>query len=502
MFLQSMKKLAIFSLMIGVCGITNASPTVIKDNRITDTALTPVLGRGYSISTNTFQSLCLADVQITTPSYDFDYSFKMYTDETSTSGSASQDISTEFNFSLGLSGGGWDGGVSEKSSSDSSSSVKRKKKKKSVFVVVELTVNTYYASVDEAKSKMSTSASTLLTNNDIPGFFASCGPYYVRSLGRKATFVSVFKFNSESSSTDASFAYDLSNKIQGFGQGSYSGVSVSVSVGASSSVSGASSFSRSMSRRSTTIYSIARGLGKNEDASLIAYDLPTYKNAVKQAFISMQNANTGKVTSMEIVPWVENTDFQSLIKLDTETVQSVKLGAAGQAAIAETKVPLYKKKYLLNLNAEFLSEINRVDRMLLNNYYKAKTCRMHIDANWKEAKGNATGGIIASSDLTFIPKYANARIVNHRTKKAGPLADLDKYLTGATIDGFLKLEENFMYGQAGAGKCIDDMMETPSSIFSKAYREYSSCQKVREKLAVVEGRMVGDFCMPDLIGGR
>ncbi|MBT7410991.1 MAG: hypothetical protein HN826_14935 [Methylococcales bacterium] len=484
-----------------------ASPTIIKDNRITDKALTPVLGRGYSISTNTFQSLCMGDVQTTTPSYDFDYEFKMYTDESSQSGSAASDISSAHNFSFGLKlnigivSGSFAG--ASKSSSDKSSSVRTATKKKYVYMVVNLRVKTYYASLDESKSKMSASASTLLTNNDIPGFFASCGPYYVRSLGREASYLSVFRFNSESSSTDRDFAYDLANKAQGFGSfrvnlgifsfgGSYSSKS-------QSSSSGASSFNRSMSRRQTTIFSTARGMGKNEDASLISYDMATYKEAVKQAFISMQNANTGKVSTMEVVPWVENTDFQSLIKLDTETVQEVKLGGAGQAAIAEKKVPLYRKKYILNLNAEFLSEINRVDRMLMNNYYKAKTCRMQIDANWKEGKNAA--GIVSSEALTLIPKYANARIINHRTKKAEPLADLDKYLTKANIDGLMKLEEDFMYGAGGAGECVNAMTRNPGDIFSKVYRDYDSCKKVREKLAVVEGRMVGDLCMPDLVGG-
>lgn len=490
---------------IGSLGVYSAyaGPTTIKDNRITDTALTPVLGRGYSISTNTFQSLCLADVQTTEPSYDFDYSFRMYSDDSSSTKNAAAEISSEFNFNFGIQGGGFGGGVSAKSSSESSSSTTSTRQSSHVYVVVNLTVDTYYASVDEAKSPISDSARTLLENQDLPGFFASCGPYYVRSLGRRASYLSVFRFKSESSSTDSSFAYELANKIQGFGQGSYSGVSVEVGFGASSGVSASSSFSRSMNRRETTIYSVARGLGKNEDASLIAYDLDTYKEAVKQAFISMQNANTGKVTTMEVVPWVENTDFQSLIALDTETVRDVALtGAAGNAEITETQVPNYKKKYLLNLNAEFLTELNRVDRMLLNNYYKAKTCRMTLDAKWKEAPNNSEGGAVNRADLVLMEKFADKQIVNHRTKQLAPLRDLDTYLTGDKIESLLTLEENFMYANDGAGRCIDDLMQEPTTIFSSAYREFDSCKKVREKLAVVEGRMVGDFCMPDLAGGE
>ena len=53
-----------------------AGPTIVRDSRAQDTGTTPVLGRGYSISTNTFQSACLAEVVITEPSYDFQYRFE------------------------------------------------------------------------------------------------------------------------------------------------------------------------------------------------------------------------------------------------------------------------------------------------------------------------------------------------------------------------------------------------------------------------------------------
>lgn len=74
------KQLTILSLMIFVMAMFSAvliaGPTVIRDNRVTDLATTPVLGRGYSIATNTYQSTCLKDVVMTEPSYDFTYTFQ------------------------------------------------------------------------------------------------------------------------------------------------------------------------------------------------------------------------------------------------------------------------------------------------------------------------------------------------------------------------------------------------------------------------------------------
>ncbi len=54
---------------------TEASPFVISDYRIRSLDVTPTLGRGYSIMTNTFQSGCLTVDETTTPSYNYDCKF-------------------------------------------------------------------------------------------------------------------------------------------------------------------------------------------------------------------------------------------------------------------------------------------------------------------------------------------------------------------------------------------------------------------------------------------
>ena len=66
------------------------------------------------------------------------------------------------------------------------------------------------------------------------------------------------------------------------------------------------------------ITSTAFGLGRDAKSSLIAYDIDTFRSAVKDAFQSMQGDDVGMVTSMEIVPWIDNVEFQREIKLYTE----------------------------------------------------------------------------------------------------------------------------------------------------------------------------------------
>ena len=51
---------------------TNASPYVISDDRVRSLDSGPALGRGYSISSNTFQTTCLDVDEVHAPSYNYD----------------------------------------------------------------------------------------------------------------------------------------------------------------------------------------------------------------------------------------------------------------------------------------------------------------------------------------------------------------------------------------------------------------------------------------------
>jgi hypothetical protein len=51
---------------------TEGSPYIISDDRVRSLDVTPVLGRGYSIGTNSFQSTCLMVDGTTVPSYNYD----------------------------------------------------------------------------------------------------------------------------------------------------------------------------------------------------------------------------------------------------------------------------------------------------------------------------------------------------------------------------------------------------------------------------------------------
>ena len=426
-----------------------AGPTIIRDTRITDLALTPTLGRGYTIVTNTFQSKCMANVVLTDPSYDFQYKFESI----DTTKARFMKTAVNFGLEVPIEGGGTEAvAVSETTNTEG---VEHKH-----HIYVEINMDTYYATVDESQTQLSGSAAQLLSNNDIPGFFSSCGSYYVRSLGRNAKFISIYTYSDKSSKKDAAFEDNLKASIMSFG-------------GGEETISGA--LMSQSSEKKLTIIARAYGLGKNEGASLISYDIDTFKAAVKDAFISMQNPMTGKVTTMEVVPWVENTEFQNLIQLEKEVIDP----------ITQQTMLLYKKKLVLNENAEFLAEIERADRNMMNIYYKAKICRQIIESNWMK------GGKIH-------PDYINAKIANNKfpREKIDLTKLLDEELSDAKIAEKLKQEIDFMHGKINAFACINGMLD--SGIFLKSYREVKECDKVKNALSAVLGETIDNYCMPEI----
>jgi len=499
-----------------------AGPTVIRDNRITDLAVTPVLGRGYSVATNSFQSTCLADILMTEPSYDFTYTFESFEEDTTESSYETnlktslmtkpfrdyidrikQDTSDQESF------------VREqvtKKGKESAENVSHIKKKR---VVVNIDLHSYYASVDESRSKISVSASKLLTGKDYPGFFNSCGSYYVRSIGRNAKFISVLEFQSTTEEEDKKFIYDLESQIKSFRKkiitlkkdgAVTSEVSVTEdkdAVKISTDYNLEDTFNRKASQLRLTITSAAFGLGKNETATLISYDFESFKKAIKDAFISMQNPGTGKVTSMEVVPWVENTEFQDLIGIEESGVKfESSVNEKGEVIRkAKPKLLLYEKKHNLTANAEFFAEIDRADRYMMNIYYKAKICRQQIDVNWKYTVAGSANKIIKQP-------YFGKFIRNNRTGQAIKLTELDTYLTTNRIEMLLEKQKNFMYGKkdengnrnGGASSCMRSLMV--KGIFNINYRDIKECSILAEVMGLAEDEIVENHCMPVLLGDK
>ena len=61
--------------VLNFLSVQSQNPYIISDDRVRSLDLSPVLGRGYSVMTNTFQSTCLVVDETTMPSYNYDCKF-------------------------------------------------------------------------------------------------------------------------------------------------------------------------------------------------------------------------------------------------------------------------------------------------------------------------------------------------------------------------------------------------------------------------------------------
>lgn len=269
----------------------NGNPYVISDNRVRSLDVTPVLGRGYSIMTNSFQSTCLNVQETTIPSFNYDYSFYDFTGSedkevdlaTSLSSSFAYDeLSSEF--------------ASTYSSTTSTST-------QTFYIIANMRIERYYASVKDEASTISDAALTLLDRADYVGFFKSCGPTYVRSIRRVQEVNTMFKIKSSSVEGASSFASSLTQT----GDASKN----STETGTTATDEKFKSISSSM-----TIKITGYGLGLTEAGSetLVATSLAEFQGVMKFAYNLMtKNPNAihiGMVFGIEVVPWVENVLFQ------------------------------------------------------------------------------------------------------------------------------------------------------------------------------------------------
>jgi hypothetical protein len=393
---------ALATTLAATAGPSAAGPSVVRDESLKDVGTTPVLGRGYSLATNTFQSICMKEIVKTKPSYDFKYKFEevdaSVAEEIKRSGSFEANYGANYGF------------FKVNGHMKGSSTTNTKTERETVDIKVSIDVDTYYASIDETKGELADTA-VQLVRGDLPAFFDACGMYYVRSINRNSTIYALFSFEKKSDKEDSEFKAELEAQIRGWG---WSG-------SMSASMSGETK--KKSESRQLTITTNAAGLGKMTGTSLLAYDLDSFRQAVLTAFKATQDEDVGKVTSIEIVPWVEHLQFQALL-------------------LGNTNYTSDGKRNML-VNSEFLAEVDRAARAKLNGFYKAKQCRgaIEIGARAYDDNGVSTWNVVNGVSA------GDMNITNNRVpSRSRKLADLWTALTPEKQQLLYSEYDAFMYG--------------------------------------------------------
>jgi hypothetical protein len=501
---------------------SHAGPTVISDEMLRDTRVTPALGRGYSISTNTFQSICLTGIKRTKPSYNFDYTFDDVDEKMEQKGE--KGVSTSFSIRPGwlfrsfLAGYGASGSISGHYTNKVTN-----KETYNHNILVTLSFDAYYSSVDEAETKLADAPSTLLQRKDVPGFFDACGMYYVRSISRQSALYAVFTYESDTETRDIDFEMSLKASIRNW------------AIEVSSENSAFNKTTTTTSSHRTTIHMMGFGLGKQDkeptlNEALVATNLDEFKTAIRAAFKAAQGEDTGMVSAIEVVPWVENPDFQKQLELKPETVPDLdELGFPNKDKDGnpKTKTMLpYEQKRILTENAGFLSEVDRAARAKLNVYYKAKQCRQQINLDYMQVDDQGNWKFISGRDQTVVKNNRQSATMGQdaETMSVGDL--YNKELSPERLQLIYMEYDAFMYGGSdastgitddkasrerasqayqlgkyprdlfpGAIQCVSDLLNT--GFTTTSFHQIPTCRRIEEQMVAVSGRVIDDYCMPN-----
>lgn len=430
-----------------------ASSRVIRDNRLSDLAVTPNLGRGYSIATNTFQSLCFSEIETTTPSYNMRYRFVDIERDWEQSFEGKFDTESNFQF------------LFLKSNINTHTEVINNTTLHHHYIFAFISVDSYYNAINEGMSTFSASAKGLLERGDVVGFFDSCGGYYVRSIGRHSSFLGLLRYTTLSTERDISFELELKAKLRGI----FSGGSAETDI--------SNRFRRETQDKRLTINIWAYGLGKDHLADLIPTDIDSFKKTVSESIKAMQDASTGIVTTMEVTPWVENTEFQDLLTLETE----------------EDRL-LFEEKKNLEANSELIAEIDRVDRAQIDQYFKARNCRRILDEEYLSIVDEEFG---YDPDHTWFHDLAAKGQINKQVN----LNYLSTILSNENVENYSLSNDTFLYGEdpddpeTGAISCLEQLHA--GGLRSVHYRSIPACINARAT-SVPLAPILDHYCMPEL----
>jgi tetrahydromethanopterin S-methyltransferase subunit G len=443
-----------------------AETIVIDGELLNDLRRTPVLGGGFSLTTEDYKSLCFDNVETTIPSYDYDYTFYSNESETKSESKSKSEYSFNYGFkSFGASGnvGGGGGG-----STESQSKVNRV----NMFAVIRL--NSYYASLNESKSILSQQAKDLIQSEDVIGFFDACGTYYIRTINRYSRLYAWLTLESKETVTANSFKYHLEASIRSRFVGS-----------ASMKAKGESESKNFFKNKQLYIKIIGIGLAKEHVVNLSPTSMEDFKKVINNASKSMSGIHTGRISSLEIIPWMDNLSFQRELK----PLILKQVGLSQDQLKSES----LKRKWIVAENGEFISMLKNKYRALQAYQFASMNCQSKFER-------------ILSRDTD----WKNTKFKNHLKDKPIKAEDLYKELVCLTDNkgSAFATKNNISASDCGENKSLykqweeiskeaDNCLNELYPQFTKTiYRDIAQCQGMVAKLTALMPAALFYYCAP------
>ena len=210
------------------------------------------------------------------------------------------------------------------------------KKDEPYIIVITMRVDRYHSVFSEAEVDLSKAAKMILAEEDYINFFATCGPSYVRAIHRAQEVTALFSFNASSKVAAQEFATALqlfvggnslkadyaeskqrrSEKLEKNSNGR-------ICDGADGAACYSDSFFNALSldiknSLNIRIFSYGIGLHSNGMDTFVSTSLDDFNRIMETTYTAMTTRaagskfSEGKVVDIEVVPWIDNPQFQIL----------------------------------------------------------------------------------------------------------------------------------------------------------------------------------------------
>ena len=310
------------------------------------------------------------------------------------------------------------------------------------MVVSTMRIDRYYSSVREELSPLSTSALKLLDNEDFIGFFKSCGPTYVRSIRRAQEMTAIFKFKADSATAAKDFASGLKKKITRGPKESSSSTDPTISKSLIIKISG-----------------FGLGLNVQQSNTLVSTNIEEFNEIMKFAYVAFTTTedtqHIGMVFGIEIVPWVDNTEFQVASKLIEGSVK-IPLGRSlipKAEKINNQVTTIFRNTLVDRPNYICKNRINFIDKY---GYCCDESVLFNQRSYEYEAEeGNITGSheIYLSERICKPMRVLEASLVKNNMSNNGEFV--------ARLDGILRSRMNTMFSLE---QCVSRLHAFPSTL--------------------------------------
>ncbi len=436
-----MRKLPVLLLFAAATAAAEPSGLVVRDDRFADLGMTPSLGRGYSPAANTMYSVCFATMPTTRASFDFDYEMRQLDEETR---SAARGEADEFL---------------------SANAVRRTvnvgaEQRHVHYLIATLKVDSYYSSIDESKARLSDGTMALLRAGDMLAFFGGCGTHYLRSISRRSSYLTLFSYTSTDGVRDVEFERRLDQLVQQFD-----------ADGAASDADKASAAQFDAEARTRDLRTVSRSIGlvAQHDARLLPFDLASYRAAVLTAFQASQDEFVGRVTAVELAPWLSNPTVLAALDSGANALGGEEGTYARRQRLADNA----------DVYAEMVARVHRLEAM----GHRAHLCRRALDGDVFDEEGRLR------------PEMAQAQVINHRTGERVDISVLIEALKDEHLqqtDAAVRAD-TLATSDSGAGRCIAELEKV--RLVETSHREIPACGS--QAPMVPHANLIQDLCLPD-----